>query len=83
MTSRWLAPGRDIFGNAARQQHGVLEDDGELIPEVGYSEISQIDAVEQDPSGRRIVEPREEADQRRLSGPRGAHDAHPRSRPDL
>ena len=31
--------------------------------------VPQVDAVERDPAGRRVVEPREQADERRLPGP--------------
>ena len=36
----------NVFGDAGRQEHGLLEDDGELVAEVAEPVVTQINPVE-------------------------------------
>ena len=78
--ARRRAPVGDVLRDAAREQHGLLEHDGELFAQVGEAVVPQVDAVEEDGAGRRVVESGEEAHERRLPGARRPHDRNPRAR---
>ncbi len=57
---------RDVGRDRVVEQDHFLGHDPELRPQVGELELPQIDAVEQDRAGQRIVEARQEIDDRRL-----------------
>ena len=65
----------DVLDDAGRKEHRLLQDDGELVAQVGQLVGAQIDAVEQDLAVRGVVEAGQQAHQRRLTRPRGARDA--------
>ena len=46
-------------------------------------QLADIDAVDQNPSTRHVVEAQQQVDDRRLPRTRRPHDAHPFARPDL
>src|SRR6266542_3898585 len=46
----------DVLGDAGREEHGLLQHEGELAPEIGQAVLAQVRAVEQDLPRRRIVE---------------------------
>ena len=73
----------DVLGDARREQHRILEHDRKLVAEIGKLVLPKIDAVEQDLTGARIVEAREEAHERRLPGTCRPCDAEPRAGCDL
>ena len=74
---------RDVLGDARREQHRLLEHDRELVAQIGQPVLAKIDAVEQDLTGARIVEARQEAHERRLPGSCRPGDAEPRAGRDL
>src|SRR6266540_1835074 len=67
----------DVLGDAGREEYGLLEDDSELIAQVGQLVVVQLDAVEQDLAGCRVVETGQQAHERRLARAGCAGDAHP------
>ena len=74
---RLVGPGPgvgDVLGDRGGEEDGVLLDDGELPAEVGETKVAQVGPVELDVSGCRVVEPREQADQRGLARAGRAHD---------
>src|SRR2546428_713400 len=73
----------DVFGDAGREEHRVLRHDCELTPEILQPEIAEVHAVEPDLSRRRVVEPREQVDQRALAGPGRAGDPQARAESDV
>ena len=46
----------DILGDTCREQHGLLEDDGELVTQVGQLVIAQVNPVEENLAGRGVIE---------------------------
>ena len=73
----------DVLPDAGREQHRLLEHDGELAAQVGEAVVTQVHAVEQNGAGGWVVEAREEAHDRRLAGPRRPGDRHARAGRDL
>ncbi len=73
----------DVLGDGRREQHRLLEHDRELVAEIGEPVFAEIDAVEQDLAARRVVEARQEAHERRLSGSGRAGDPEARPGCDL
>jgi len=66
----------DVLGDARREEDRLLEDDGELPAQVGEPGVSEVDLIEEDRPLPGVVEPGEEAQERRLAGARGPHDPH-------
>ena len=62
------APVSKVVGNRAGKEHGILEDDGDVLAERGDIVLPDIEAVDQDAAGGRVVEPGNQADERRLAG---------------
>src|SRR5690606_23195044 len=60
--------GPDIFTDAQLVAGEVLEDHPDALAQGGFVPVGQIDAVEQDASAGRRVQPRKQLDQRRLAG---------------
>ena len=58
---------RDVLGDADGKEHGLLEHDGELPAKVVEPVVPQVHPVQQDLALGRIVEAREEADERGLA----------------
>ncbi len=58
----------DVLAGGQVVAHEVLEDDADVAAQRGEVVIAQVAAVEQDPALVRVVEPRQELDQRRLAG---------------
>src|SRR5438876_7565423 len=75
-----VAAVRDVLGDAGRKQHRILQHHGELPAKVLQFVIAEVDAVEQDGTGRRVVEPHEQVHQRALAGAGRAHDPQARAR---
>ena len=73
----------DVLGEAGREEHRVLRHDRELTSEVRQLEVAEVDAVEPDLTLRRVVEPREQIDQRALAGAGRARDAEARAECDV
>src|SRR5204863_2025563 len=73
----------DVLGDAGREEHRVLRHDRELTSEVLQLEVAEVDAVEPHFPLRRVVEPREQIDQRALAGAGRARDAETRAESDL
>ena len=73
----------DVLGEAGREEHRVLRHDRELTSEVLQLEVAEVDAVEPDLTLRRVVEPREQIDQRALAGAGRARDAEARAECDV
>ena len=57
----------DVLRDARGEQRRLLESDGHLAPEVREPVVPQVGAVQQDPAGRGVVEPDQQADQGRLA----------------
>ena len=73
------APVSDVLPDTGRKQHGLLEDDGELVPQVGEAVVAQVHAVEEDGAGRRVVEAGQETHEGRLPGSSRPHDRDARA----
>ena len=73
-------PVRDVLSDGRREQERLLQHNGELITQVGYAVLAQVDSVEQDRARCRVVEPREEIHERRLARPGGSRYRNPRAR---
>src|SRR5439155_12343588 len=58
---------RDVLGDAGREEHRILWHHGELLAQIVQPVIADVDAVQPDLSLRRVVESREQADQRTLA----------------
>src|SRR5213075_2663718 len=74
---------RDVLRDARREEHRLLQYDGELAAQVDQAVLPQVDAVEQNRAVRRVVEPGEQVDDRRLAGAGRSHDAEPRTGRDV
>ena len=76
MEHRRVGPGiGDVFSYCGREEHGILKHDRELPTKIRQPVISQIDPVEQDFPLRRIIEPRQQIHQRRLTDASNSFDA--------
>ena len=78
-------PGRgvgDVLRDARREEHCLLEHDRELSAQVGEPVVAQVHTVQEDCARGRVVEAREQADQRGLPRARRPNDAEPRPRRD-
>ena len=58
----------DVLPHGELVAHEVLEDDAEALVQAGQVVLAQVHAVEQHLPLRRVVQPREQLDQRRLAG---------------
>ena len=58
----------DVLGRGQVVAHVVLEDDADLVAQASSVVFAQVGAIEQDPALGRVVEPRQELDERRLAG---------------
>src|SRR2546423_5014486 len=58
----------NVLGDAGREEHRILRYYRELSSEVLKPEVPEVNAVEPDLTFSRVVEPREQADQRALAG---------------
>src|SRR5947208_10166861 len=58
----------NVLGDAGREEHRILRYNRELTAEVLKPEVPEVNAVEPDLTLCRVVEPREQADQRALAG---------------
>ena len=59
---------QDVVRHAGGKQDRVLVDDRELVTQVPQHDVTQIDSVQQDLAGRRVVEARQQRQQGRLTG---------------
>ena len=66
----------DVFGDGAGKQERVLQNHGEVLPQVVEIVFAQIDAIEQNLPRGHFVEAHHQAGERGLSRPRVAHDGH-------
>src|SRR2546428_1767256 len=65
----------NVLGDAGREEHRVLRYHRELPAEILKPEVAEVDAVKPDLTLCRVVEPREQADQRALAGSGRARDS--------
>jgi phenylalanyl-tRNA synthetase beta subunit len=65
----------DIFRDRRREQHRLLEHDAELISQVGQFVIAQIHTVDENGAPSRVVQARQQADQRGLAAARAPENA--------
>ena len=72
-----------VVGDRAGEQHRILEHDGDALAQRSDAVLAHVDAVDQHASGRRVVEARNQADQRRLAGAREADERDHLARPGL
>jgi hypothetical protein len=72
----------DVLGDARRKQDRILEDDGELVAEVGNPVLAEVDAVQEHRPARGVVQTGHEREQSRLSRAGAAHDGHRHPRLD-
>ena len=63
-----LAAEADVARDAAREQHQLLADHRDLVAQRREGQRAQVAAVEQDAAGGRVVEPRQQVEERRLAG---------------
>ena len=75
-------PVRDVLPHRAAEEDGVLQHETDLVADALQLVIADVDAVDQDAAGGRIVEARDEAHHRRFSRSGGAHDADELARAD-
>src|SRR5207245_10906439 len=73
----------DVLRDAGGEQDRLLQHDRKLVAHVREPVLAQIDPVQFDLPYRGIVEPRQEACERRLAGPRRASDADAEPRLEL
>ena len=64
---------RDVGGDGVVEEHDILAHQCDLAAEVRERERLDVVTVEQDPSRRGIVEPRNEMNERRLPASRRSH----------
>ena len=64
----------NVLGDAGREEHRVLRYHRELPAQILKPEVAEVDAVQPDLPRCRVVEPREQADQRALAGSGRARD---------
>ncbi len=72
----------DVLPHRAAEQHGVLQHEADLPTQRVQLVVADVDAVDPDGPGVGVAEPRDEADDRRLSAAGGAHDADHLTRRD-
>src|SRR5439155_5752572 len=70
---------RDVLGDAGREQYGLLQNNSELVPQVGQPVISQIPSIQQNCTAGRVVKTSQQAEQCSLSRAGSARDAYARS----
>ena len=68
---------RDVLGDARGEEHRILQHDRELPAEILQLVIAEVDAVEQDRTGCRVVEAHEQVHQGALSRAGRAHNPQP------
>jgi hypothetical protein len=66
---------RDVVAHTPAKQHGVLQHKAELPADAAQRELSSVHPVNQDATGRRIVEPRDQTGDGRFAAAGRAHDA--------
>ena len=71
-SARAAAAVGDVFGDGAVEQESVLLDDAQQPAIAVGGDVAQIDAIEQNRAGGRIVEAGDEIAERRLAGAAGA-----------
>jgi hypothetical protein len=49
---------RDVLGDAGRKQRRLLQDERELVAQVGQLVVAQIEAIQEDATGARVIEAR-------------------------
>src|SRR2546427_526211 len=83
MLARWVIriPGRPRISR--RSAPRIAASASELTAQILKPEVAEVDPVKEDGAGRRVVEPREEADQRALAGAGRAHDSQARAGLDV
>ncbi len=65
-----------ILFDSAVEQVSVLRHHSDVLAQIGQIEFSDVDAVQQDPSARHIVEARNQVDDGRLAGSRRPDDGN-------
>ena len=59
----------DVVAHALREEEGLLEDERHGSAHIGEPELADVVAVQRDATRVRVVEPREQAGDRALTGP--------------
>jgi hypothetical protein len=77
-----LAAG-DVLGDAVAKQEALLENEADVAAQVVERQLAQVDAVQPDVTPSRVVEARDEAEQRALARAGRAEHRHARSRLQL
>ena len=54
-------PEGDVGGDRVREQEALLEDEADVAPQVVQVQPAHVDPVDQQPAGRDVVEPRDQA----------------------
>ena len=62
----------DVVAHGGREEERVLRDDADLAPQRAPADAANVDAVDEDAAGGRVVEARHEGGERRLAGARMA-----------
>ena len=66
----------DVARDGVVEEHRVLGDHRDLLPQRGHGAVADVAAVEQDDALGHVEEPRDQVDQRRLAGAAQADDGH-------
>ena len=66
----------DVFLDSRGKKHGILQDHPDLCAKRFLSQLAHIAAIEKDPAGHRIIEARDEAQQRALARSGATHKCH-------
>ena len=69
-------PERDVVRDGAAKQQALLEHDADVAAQGVQVQLAHVDAVDQDPAARGIVEARDQAEQRALAGAGRADERH-------
>ena len=70
--ARVAAAEADVLGHGAGQQHRILAHHRDLVAQAGERQRADVVAVDQDAPRRRVVEPRQQVEDRRLARARAA-----------
>src|SRR5213082_1093356 len=73
----------DILGDARREENRLLQDDGELVAQIGQVEVAQICSIQENLARGRVIETSQQIHQRGLAGAGGPGDAKARARFDF
>src|SRR5439155_7913674 len=73
----------DILGDAGREENRLLQDDGELVAQIGQVEVAQICSIQENLARGRVIETSQQIHQRGLAGAGGPGDAKARARFDF